>query len=90
MKWGEELNTNPTKMSLRLLRQTCPWTVAGLGSARTLGKRTLERTVEHLEYLPSTSEVQQLLSQMKKENISRIFLNSFVSYNVDNGTTEEG
>ena len=77
-------------MSLRLFRQYR--IVAALGSARTQGKLNLEWNREHLEYLPSPSEAQQLLIQMKKEAISRIFLNdcSRVSVKVDDETIEEG
>ena len=89
VKCDEEKYTNTAKMSLRLLLQSCTWTVTGLVSARPLGKLNLERTAENPDYLPSPSEAQQLLNQMKKENISRIFLNNFVSYNVHNETIED-
>ena len=77
-------------MSLRLFRQYR--IVAALGSARPQGKLNLEWNREHLEYLPSPSEAQELLNQMKKDAISRIFLNhcSSVSAKADNETIEEG
>ena len=79
-------------MSLRLIRQSCHWAVAALGSARPQGNLNLDRTAELIEYIPSPSEAQQLLIQMKKEAISRIFLNdcSSVSVKVDDETIEEG
>ena len=72
------------KMTLRLIRQSRPWTVAALCSAIPQGKMNPEWT--------SPSEAQHLLNQMKKEAISRIFLNhcSSVSAKVDNETVEEG
>ena len=79
-------------MTLRLIHQSWPRAVAALGSARPQGNLNLDRTTELLEYLPSHYEAQQLLNQMKKDAISRIFLNhcSSVSAKVDNETVVEG
>ena len=79
-------------MTLRLIHQSWPRAVAALGSARPQGNCNLDRTAEHQVYVPSSSEAQQLLNQMKKDAISRIFFNhpSSVSAKVDNETIKEG
>ena len=83
----------PLKMSSQLIRQTRQSTAAALAWARPQGKIGSEWTPTHQEYLPTTpAEAHQLLSSMKKEALSRVFLNdsSPVSIKIDSEAIEEG
>ena len=75
-------------MSLRLL--CLPWTKTALGSSGP--QINVNHDTEHLGNIPAPSEAQQLLNQMKKEAITRTFLNSCasVSVKVDDETIEKG
>ena len=83
----------PLKMSLQLIRQSRNSRMAAIAFSRPQGKIDSESKPTHQEYLPTNpSEAKQLLSIMKKQALSRVFLDnsSTVSIKIDSDTIEGG